>query len=101
MAGKMPKALEELRTETQYQLAVRPPCLPRATTQKIVNRLSGPKHINCYMQGVCRWARREYGESSKSLFTIFSVRAVIRVDICRGNAEAIGMEDEAEKAVSE
>jgi hypothetical protein len=38
---------------------------------------------------------------SKSLFTIFSVRAVIQMDICRGKAEAIAMEDEAEKAVSE
>jgi hypothetical protein len=38
MAGKVPKALEELRTETQYKLAVRSPRLPRPPTQKIVNR---------------------------------------------------------------
>jgi hypothetical protein len=39
MAGKVPKTLEELRTQTQYQLAIRSPCLPRPPTQKIVNRL--------------------------------------------------------------
>jgi hypothetical protein len=41
MAGKVPKTLEELRTQTQYQLAIRSPCLPRPPTQKIVNRLLG------------------------------------------------------------
>jgi hypothetical protein len=35
----VPKTLEELRTQTQYQLAIRSPCLPRPPTQKIVNRL--------------------------------------------------------------
>ena len=39
VAGKVPPAVEELRTEAQYQLAVRPPRLPRPATQKIVNRL--------------------------------------------------------------
>ena len=39
MVGKVPKTVEELRTQTQYQLAVRSPRLPRAPTQKIVNRL--------------------------------------------------------------
>ena len=42
MAGKVPKAVEELRTENQYQLAVRSPRLPRLPrppAQKIVNRL--------------------------------------------------------------
>ena len=40
LAGEVPKALEEQRTETEYQLAVRSPRLPRPPTQKIVNRLS-------------------------------------------------------------
>src|ERR1019366_4908953 len=39
LVGKVPKALEKLRTQTQYQLAVRSPRLPRTHTQKIVNRL--------------------------------------------------------------
>jgi len=38
VARKMPKTLEELRTETKYQLANGPPRVPGAPPQKIVNR---------------------------------------------------------------
>jgi hypothetical protein len=41
VAGKVPKAMEELRTKTEYQLADDPFSLPQITAQEIVNRLSG------------------------------------------------------------
>ncbi|ENZ94417.1 IS1480a transposase [Xanthomonas fragariae LMG 25863] len=39
LAGEKPKAVEELRAQTQHQLAVHPSGLLGASTQKIVNRL--------------------------------------------------------------
>ena len=39
VAGKVPKAMEELRTKTEYQLADDPFSLPQITAQEIVNRL--------------------------------------------------------------
>ncbi|SMR00468.1 IS4 family transposase [Xanthomonas fragariae] len=38
-SGEKPKAVEELRAQTQHQLAVHPSGLLGASTQKIVNRL--------------------------------------------------------------
>src|ERR1039458_3585727 len=48
LVGKVPKALEKLRTQTQYQLAVRSPRLPRTHTQKIVNRLLEKRHDEAF-----------------------------------------------------
>jgi hypothetical protein len=39
MAGKVPPAMEELRTKTEYQPANDPLGFPQAIAQKIVNRL--------------------------------------------------------------
>jgi hypothetical protein len=39
MAGKVPSAMEELRTQTEYQPANDPLGLPQVTAEKIVNRL--------------------------------------------------------------
>src|ERR1700677_4319020 len=39
VAGKVPTAMEELRTKTEYQLADDPLNLPQITAQEIVNRL--------------------------------------------------------------
>jgi transposase len=54
LVGKVPKALEKLRTQTQYQLAVRSPRLPRTHThthtQKIVNRLLVPLTLGCVIK---------------------------------------------------
>jgi len=39
VARKVPKTLEELRTEAEHQPANGPSRLPRTPTQKIVNKL--------------------------------------------------------------
>lgn len=39
LAGKEPAVMEELRAQTQHQLAVHPLGFPDTTAQKIVNRL--------------------------------------------------------------
>jgi hypothetical protein len=45
MAGKVPPAMEELRTKTEYQPANDPLGFPQAIAQKIVNRLLEPLRL--------------------------------------------------------